>query len=117
MAKQDENTYINEDEKGPSKFRSWLSSRPAKVTAISVGAAVALGFAFTGGALVGSQLLDDHEGPGFANQFEHDKEHRAPFDGPRPPKPDHEHLDGGKFKHDYVAPVTPESPSSSPATP
>lgn len=120
MAKDQENQtspYIVEDVKQASKLRSLISSRPAKITAISVGAALALGIAFTGGALAGRELIGGHEGPDFANNFDRDADHRSPFDGPRPPKPNHG-PDGnreGQFKLDDTQPVAPNS-TSTPST-
>ena len=120
MAKNQNNpseTYIVEDGKKTSKFRGWISSRPAKITAIAVGAALALGIAFTGGALAGRELLGGHDGPGFANDFDRDGDHRSPLDGPRPPKPDHG-PDGdrdGQFKLDGTQPQAPNS-TSTPST-
>lgn len=124
MAKKenDQDIYINEDAKSPSRFRSWISSRPAKITAISVGAALALGFAFTGGALAGRQLLGGHDGPGFANSFDRDGDHGPEFDGKRPPKPGHgpeghdgQERPGGKFEMENIQPDSPES-TTAPST-
>lgn len=115
MAKQENNQeiYINEDEKSTSKFRTWISSRPAKITAISIGGVLALGFAFTGGALAGSQLLGDHDGPGFANSFDRDGDHESKFDGDHSPRsehgPDADEVRGGKFQFDGSQPVNPDS--------
>lgn len=120
MAKNQNNpseTYIVEDGKQTSKFRGWISSRPAKITAIAVGAALALGIAFTGGALAGRELLGGHDGPGFANDFDRDGDHRSPLDGPRPPKPDHgpDRDRDGQFKLDGTQPPAPHS-TSTPST-
>lgn len=111
--------YIVEDAKSGSKFRNWITSRPAKITAISLGAALALGVAFTGGALAGRQIFSDHEGPGFANDFDRDGDHRPPFDGAHPPKPGHG-PDGdrqGGFTLEEDQSVTPNSTSTPTTTP
>jgi hypothetical protein len=109
--------YVKEDKKPNSKFQNWISSRPAKITAISIGAALALGVAFTGGALAGRELLGGHDGPGFAKNFDHDGDHKPPFDGNRPPKAGHQ-FDGdqdGNFKFDGGQPPAPSStPSNTP---
>lgn len=109
--------YIVEDVAKNSKFRNWFKSRGAKITAISVGAAVALGAAFTGGVVAAKSVLPDNDGPGFANGFDRDGDHRPPFDGPRPPKPNHA-PDGdrqGGFKLDGSTPTTPDS-TNNPST-
>jgi hypothetical protein len=95
---KNETPYINEDSvksksSNPGKFKSKISnltkSRSAKITAISVGSAVALGVAFTGGVVFGKVAdLDDH-GPGFAEKFDRDGDHKFSGDGQRPPRPDH----------------------------
>lgn len=109
--------YIVEDVKQTSKLRGWISSRPAKITAIAVGSALALGTAFTGGALAGRELIGGHDGPRFAKDFDRDADHRSPLDGPRPPKPGHG-PDGdrdGQFKMDGTQPPAPTS-TSTPST-
>ena len=108
--------------KSPSRFRSWLSSRSAKITAISLGAAVALGLAFTGGAVAAKSIFEHREGPSFANGFERDGDHGPEFDGKRPPKPGHgpegQEGPGGKFQLDADQPASPDSsPQSSTTNP
>lgn len=107
--------YIVESAKSDSKFKNWLNRRPVKITSIAVAAALALGLAFTGGALAGRELLGDHEGPGFANQFDRDHGHKPQFDGERPAKPVHE-FEGdqdGQFKLDGDSPDATETPETS----
>lgn len=88
MAKQNDDTYVVEEQK-VSKLKTWAKSRSAKITAISVGSAVALGAAFTGGVVLGKVTVNDHRGPGFAQDFDRDGDHKFPGDGQRPPRPDH----------------------------
>jgi hypothetical protein len=105
-------TYIVESTKQDSKFKTWLNRRPVKITAIAVAGVLALGLAFTGGALAGRELDRDHQGPGFAHEF--DRDHNPKFDGERPDKPGH-NFDGdqdGQFKFDGGASDTTKSPET-----
>jgi hypothetical protein len=107
--------YIVESSKQGSKFKGWFGRRPVKITAVIAAAALALGLAFTGGALAGGALLGNHDGQGFAHEFGQDREHKPQFEGQRPPKPGHE-FEGdqdGHFKMDHTAPETANSPEIS----
>lgn len=79
-AASEANPYINEDAATGSRF-GWIKTKPAKIAAISVGGALALGAVFAGGAFAG-QVASHNDGPSVG----------APFDGnqfgkhaPRPP--------------------------------
>lgn len=88
MAKQQDDTYLVENPR-VSKLKTWAKSRSAKVIAITVGSAVALGAAFTGGVVLGKVTGTDDRGPSFAEKFDRDGDHKFPGDGQRPPRPDH----------------------------
>lgn len=106
--------YIVEEVAKSSKFTAWYKSRPAKIAAISVGAAVALGAAFTGGVVAAKSVLPNSDGPGFANEFDRDGDHRPPLDGTRPPKPGHGPDGGpqGDFKLDGTNPDVSDTPTT-----
>lgn len=116
MAKQQDDTYVV-DEPKVSKLKTWAKSRPAKITAIAAGSAVALGAAFTGGVVLGHISDSDDRGPGFAEKFDRDGDHKFPGDGQRPPRPDHS-PDGDR---DGFGPGNnqqdPETTSPNPTTP
>ena len=82
-------TYVVE-ETNQSRIRGWMGTRAAKVTAISVGSALAIGAAFTGGVVAAKTVLPQHDGPGFAEGFDRDADGPQKFDGQRPPKPGHD---------------------------
>lgn len=84
------NPYINDDAKASSRF-GWIKSKPAKITAIAVGGALALGAAFAGGAVVG-KVTTFNDGPSIGAPFGSDGEHPE-FDGGR--KFDGDQADGG----------------------
>lgn len=86
-------TYLVEEPK-QSRFSSWKSGRAAKITAVSIGSALAIVAAFTGGVVAAKTVLPHQEGPGFAEEFDRDASHGKPFDGQRPPKPGHDERDG-----------------------
>lgn len=109
-------TYVVETAK-PSRIRNWMGSRSAKITAISVGSALAIGAAFTGGVVAAKTVLPQHDGPGFAEGFDRDGDGPHDFDGQRPPKPGHDDRDGeqgGSFK---VDPNDTSAPTPSTTTP
>lgn len=109
MAKKNDDTYVVEEVK-TSKFKGLAKSRPAKITAIALGSAVALGAAFTSGVVLGKVAGFDDRGPGFAEKFDRDGDHKFPGpDGQRPPRPDHA-PDGD---HDGFAPEgVPNAPQT-----
>ena len=122
MAKNEKLTndaYVVEEVK-ESRLRNWMGTRAAKVTAISVGSALAIGAAFTGGVVAAKTVLPHQDGPGFAEGFDRDGDHRPPADGQRPPKPgdddggDGDGDRGGQFQ---VAPNQTSSPAPSTTTP
>ena len=84
MTKQKHETYVVENLKN-SGFKAWLNTRAAKVTAISVGAALALGSAFTAGAVLGKFVSIDEHRDGFAQKFDRDGDSK--FNGQLPPRP------------------------------
>ena len=98
-------TYIVEEAK-PSRLRNLMSSRATKITAISVGAALAIGAAFTGGVVAAKTVLPQHDGPGFAQGFDRDGDRPAPADGQRPPKPGHDFDRDGDKSGQFQAPST-----------
>jgi hypothetical protein len=110
-------TYIVEEIK-QSKLRDWLSSRGAKITAISVGSALAIGTAFTGGVIAAKSVLPHHDGPGFAEGFDRDGDHRES-------KPDHDergeahegYRDGDKGGEFQIDPNQTSVPSPTTTTP
>lgn len=113
-------TYLIEEVKA-SKFKNWMSSKAAKVTVISVGSALAIGAAFTGGVVAAKTVLPQQEGPGFANGFDHDGDHDGQFNGQRPPKPGHDDRDGdrdgdhgGQFQVDPNQTSTPTPTTTNP---
>lgn len=98
MAKNEKLTndaYVVEEVK-ESRLRSWMGTRAAKATAISIGSALAIGAAFTGGVVAAKTVLPHQDGPGFAEGFDRDGDHRPPADGQRPPKPGHDGFDGDR---------------------
>ncbi len=123
MAKNENPTndaYVVEEVK-ESRIRNWMGTRAAKVTAISVGSALAIGAAFTGGVVAAKTVLPHQDGPGFAEEFDRDGDHRPPADGQRPPKPGHDDFDGdrdgdkgGQFQ---VDPNQTSSPAPTTTTP
>lgn len=123
MAKNENPTndaYVVEEVK-ESRIRNWMGTRAAKVTAISVGSALAIGAAFTGGVVAAKTVLPHQDGPGFAEEFDRDGDHRPPADGQRPPKPGHDAIDGdrdgdkgGQFQ---VDPNQTSSPAPTTTTP
>lgn len=113
-------TYVVDEPKA-SRFSSWKSSRAAKITAISIGSAVAIGAAFTGGVVAAKTVLPHQDGPGFAGEFDRDGDQRPPQDGPRQPKPGHEDRDGdrdgdigGQFQVDPMQTSTPTPETTTP---
>lgn len=119
-------TYLVEEPK-QSRFSNWKTGRAARITAISVGSAVAIGAAFTGGVVAAKTVLPNQDGPGFAGEYDRDGDHRKPFDGPRPPKPGHNENEdrhdrdgdrddhnGGQFQIDPNAPSAPTPTTTTP---
>lgn len=86
---QENETYLVEEPK-QSRFSSWKSGRAAKITAVSIGSALAIGAAFTGGVVAAKTVLPHQDGPGFAGEFDRDANHGKPLNGQRPPKPGHD---------------------------
>ena len=82
-------TYVVEEAK-QSRVRGWISSRGAKITALAVGSALALGASFTGGVVAAKTVLPNGDGPGFAERFDRDGDRPKDFDGQRPPRPGHD---------------------------
>lgn len=84
-AASEANPYINDDTATGSRF-GWIKSRAVKITAISIGSALALGAAFAGGAVAG-QVASHNNGPSIGAPFgEPDGDHegfgkRDHFDG------------------------------------
>lgn len=119
-------TYLVEEPK-QSRFSNWKTGRAARITAISVGSALAIGAAFTGGVVAAKTVLPTQDGPGFAGEYDRDGDHRKPFDGPRPPKPGHgenedrHDRDGGGDEHNggqfQIDPNTPSAPTPTTTTP
>lgn len=109
MAKKNDDTYVVEEVK-TSKFKDWAKSRPAKITAIALGSAVALGAAFTSGVVIGKVAHFDDRGPGFAEKFDRDRDHRFPGHDGRE-RPDHA-PDGDRdgFAPDG-GPMVPQAPT------
>lgn len=112
--------YVVEEAK-VSRIRNWISSRGAKITAISVGSALAIGAAFTGGVVAAKTVLPHQDGPGFAEGFDREGDHRPPADGQRPPKPGHGDFDGdhdgdknGQFQIDPNQTSSPDSTTTNP---
>jgi hypothetical protein len=112
-------TYIVEEAK-QSSLKAWLSSRPAKIAAITVGSAVAIGAAFTGGVVAAKTILPQHEGPGFAVPFDRDgdRDHQPPIGGKGHHNQDRGHEQpeqegGGRDLH--VEPNMPSAPAPAPA--
>jgi hypothetical protein len=119
-------TYLVEEPK-QSRFSNWKTGRAARITAISVGSALAIGVAFTGGVVAAKTVLPHQDGPGFAGEYDRDGDHRKPFDGPRPPKPGHNENEdrhdregehdgrmGGKFQIDPNATSAPTPTTTTP---
>ena len=111
-------TYIVEDAK-QSSFKAWISSRPAKITAITVGSAVAIGAAFTGGVVAAKTVLPQHEGPGSAVPFDRDgdRDHQPPIGGKGHENQDRGHGHGeqeGEGQDLRVEPNMPSAPAPAP---
>lgn len=60
--------YINDDAQTSGRF-AWFKSKSAKITAISVGGALAIGAVFAGGAVAG-QVASHNGGPSIGAPFE-----------------------------------------------
>ncbi|MEN9955542.1 MAG: hypothetical protein RLY34_349 [Actinomycetota bacterium] len=88
-------TYLVEEPK-QSRFSGWKSGRAAKITAVSIGSALAIGAAFTGGVVAAKTVLPHQDGPGYAEEFDRDANHGNPLIGQRPPKPGHDDRDRGR---------------------
>ena len=106
---QENETYLVDAPK-ESRLRNWSNSKAAKITAISVGSALAIGAAFTGGVVAAKTVLPQQDGPGFAEGFDRDGDGPHEFDGQRPPKPGHDgdrdgDRDGGNGPQ-FQAPTT-----------
>lgn len=84
----DANPYVNEDASSGKRF-GWIKGKPAKIAAISVGGALALGAVFAGGAVAG-QIASHNGGPSFSAPFENEKLGQGHFDG----KPGEGHFGG-----------------------
>jgi hypothetical protein len=111
-------TYIVEEAK-QSSFKAWLSSRPAKIAAITVGSAVAIGAAFTGGVVAAKTVLPQHEGPGFAVPFDRDgdRDHQPPIGGKGHQNQDRGHEQpeqDGKGRDLRFEPNMPSAPAPAP---
>jgi hypothetical protein len=111
-------TYIIEEAK-QSSLKAWLSSRPAKIAAITVGSAVAIGAAFTGGVVAAKTVLPQHEGPGFAVPFDRggDRDHQPPIGSKGHENQDRGHGHGeqeGEGRDLHVEPNMPSAPAPAP---
>lgn len=116
-------TYVV-DEVGTSRFSKWKGSRSARITAISIGSALAMGVAFTGGVVAAKTVLPHQDGPGFAEQFDRYGDHGAPDVGPRSPKPGHDDRDDRDGDRDsqggdqfQIDPNTTSTPNPATTTP
>ncbi|WP_296629855.1 hypothetical protein [Rhodoluna sp.] len=106
-----EGPYVVEEAKAKRALPSWIKSRAAKITAVSVAGALLLGGAFVAGAAVGHEINDPRGG--FAAQFgDRDGDHdRGVFNNaPRPP---HGPGDGDGFQ----PPANPTAPDASTTNP
>jgi hypothetical protein len=78
-AASEANPYINDDAATGSRF-GWIKTKPAKIAAISVGGALALGAVFAGGAVAG-QVASHNEGPSIGAPFDGGKSGDSHFGG------------------------------------
>ena len=100
-AASEANPYINDDAATGSRF-GWIKTKPAKIAAISVGGALALGAVFAGGAVAG-QVASHNDGPSVGAPFDGGKSGDSHFGGQgkfgpgddgRFNRPDDEQFDG-----------------------
>ena len=78
-AASEANPYINDDAATGSRF-GWIKTKPAKIAAISVGGALALGAVFAGGAVAG-QVASHNDGPSVGAPFDGGKSGDSHFGG------------------------------------
>ena len=109
--KSNDETYIV-DETKHSRFKSWSKNRVAKITAISVGSALAIGASFSAGVFAANTVLPGHDGKSFAGSFEREGHHDKPGHGERDGDRDGDRE--GQFK---VDPNQPPAPAPTTTTP
>lgn len=114
MAKNEQTndeTYIV-DETKRSRFENWSKSRVVKITAISVGSALAIGASFSAGVFAANTVLPNHEGKSFAGSFERDGDHDKRGHGDRDRDRDGDHE--GQFQIDPNQPPAPAPTTTTP---
>ncbi len=111
--------YLTDEAKTGGRF-SWIKSKPAKIAAVSVGGALALGAVFAGGVAAGQISSHDNQSS-FGEKFDGDRPNGDGFGkrgqfGPdgdsdgnvenHPPRPPHR--PHGEFPQDGQAPTAPD---------
>jgi hypothetical protein len=111
------NPYLNDDANAGSRF-AWIKGKPAKITAIAVGGALALGAVFAGGVVAG-QISSHDDKTTFGEQFDGDRPDGDDFGKPgkfgpdgdgdfenHPPRPPHDF--DGQQPQDGDRPAAPD---------